>query len=81
MKTPMQELFDELNELSNYHYAKGEYDVCQGIGESIEMVISFLEKEKHHIQMAFNDGRVTGAFKRVKNSQDYYNETYDNEKT
>ena len=38
-----------------------------------------LEEEKHHIQMAFNDGRITGAFKKVKNSQDYFNETYNNE--
>ena len=33
-------------------------------------------KEEINIKMAFNDGRVTGAFKKIKNSDDYYNETY-----
>lgn len=34
------------------------------------------EIEKNHIKMAFNDGRVTTAFKKIKNSDDYYTETY-----
>ena len=33
-------------------------------------------KEEINIKKAFNDGRVTGVFKKIKNSDDYYNETY-----
>ena len=32
--------------------------------------------EKDHIKMAYNDVRITGAFKKVKNSEDYFTETY-----
>lgn len=70
MKTAMQELIDYANELD----FGGWEDVF------IQKATELLEKEKHHIQMAFNDGRVTGAFKRIKNSDDYFNETYNQNK-
>lgn len=72
MKTPMQELIEDLKN-----------NMVISIFERLEregIFIKALEKEKHHIQMAFNDGRVTGSFKRIKNSDDYYNETYNQNK-
>lgn len=41
-----------------------------------ELFLKAKEMEKDHIKMAYNDGRITGAFKKVKNSEDYFTETY-----
>jgi hypothetical protein len=41
-----------------------------------ELFQQAIEMEENHIKMAFNDGRITGSFKKVKNSHDYFKETY-----
>jgi hypothetical protein len=35
------------------------------------------EMEKEHLMMAFNDGKVNSILKK-RNSEEYYNETYNN---
>jgi hypothetical protein len=35
------------------------------------------EMEKEHLMMAFNDGKVNSVLKK-RNSEEYYNETYNN---
>jgi hypothetical protein len=69
MKTPMQ--------IAIERYKNDGVSFTDWFMDNYEML---LEEEKHHIQMAFNDGRVTGAFKRIKNSDDYYNQTYNQNK-
>ena len=69
MKTAMQELMDWMEQT--------EFMVNRGF---IDKIHECLEKEKIDIKMAFNDGKITGAFKKVKNSDDYYNETYNQNK-
>jgi len=36
-----------------------------------------LQMEKEHLMMAFNDGKVNSVLKK-RNSEEYYNETYNN---
>jgi hypothetical protein len=36
------------------------------------------QMEKEQIMMAYNDGRVNQGLKQNKNSEQYYNETYEN---
>jgi hypothetical protein len=74
MKTAMQELIDELNELSNYYYTKSEYDTCNGIGISIEHIMTKLEKEREQLLNAFRDNSWDKSF------NEYYKQTYNQNK-
>ncbi len=70
----MQELIDELNELSNYYYTKSEYDTCNGIGISIEHIMTKLEKEREQLLNAFRDNSWDKSF------NEYYKQTYNQNK-
>jgi hypothetical protein len=77
MKTAMQELIDELNELSNYYYTKSEYDTCNGIGISIEHIMTKIEKEKQRMFHCFNAGADVVSERRFNQ---WFNETYNQNK-
>jgi hypothetical protein len=78
MQTVVQELIDELNELSNHYYTLSEYDTCHGIGIAVEFIMTKLEIEKQQIMMAFNDGKINSVLKK-RDSEEYYNQTYKNQ--
>jgi hypothetical protein len=76
MKTAMQELIDELNELSNFYYTQSEYDTCGGINLAVEVIISKLEKEKESIERIFDMGRDETTRRFIEDGEQYYNQTY-----
>jgi hypothetical protein len=67
MKTAMQELISELKSIESYD------SIVQGI---IKRAESKLEKEKEHLMMAFNDGKVNAVLKK-RTSEEYYNQLYE----
>jgi hypothetical protein len=71
MKTPMQELIEQLKEEKDLHgYEK------QGYFETaIELAESMLEKEKEVIVKAYESG-CAGVFYELYIGEEYYNETF-----
>lgn len=69
MKTPIQILIEK--------YKNDGVSFTDWFIENYEML---LEEEKHHIQMGYNAGKLIGVFKKVKNSTEYYNQTYNQNK-
>ena len=59
----MQELIETMME---------EWGEGRGLPEWAETA---LEKEKEHIMMAFNDGKINSVLKK-RDSKEYYNQTY-----
>jgi hypothetical protein len=78
MKTAMQELIDELNELSNHYYTLSEYDTCHGIGIAVEFIMTKLEKEKEQLNNAYRNGIYDKNQGQIK--EEYYNQTYNQNK-
>ena len=79
----MEELIDELNKLSNYHYTKAEYDICEGIGKCVELLISNIEKEKEQIIDAFVEcwkANMPDGYECKLSAKEYYNQTYNQNK-
>jgi RecG-like helicase len=65
MKTPMQELIEELESIKDYKYKE----------LTIRLVKEKLEKEKEQIMNAFLQGKVN---KSKDWAIEYYNQTYNN---
>jgi hypothetical protein len=62
MKTAMQELIDKLSNSIKFEYRNE--------------LVNLLKREKIDIKMAYNDGRKNALLKLNKNSEEYYNQTY-----
>jgi hypothetical protein len=76
MKTAMQEFRDNLKAM--------QIDGIIGLSPTEEEMITYmfniaLEKEKEHLMMAFNDGKVNAVLKK-RTSEEYYNQTYNQSK-
>ena len=74
MKTPMQELIEQLKEERDLHgYERGLY-----YETAIEFAESLLEKEKEVIMDAYDAGLFDGSMDDVDNRlhKNYYNETF-----
>lgn len=69
MESPLQELMKWFNERPEYDKTSEGYEIMQKAQE-------LLKTESEHIMMAFNDGKVSGIFKKDKTANKYYNQTY-----
>ena len=78
----MQELIDQLNELSNHYYTLSEYDTSHGICMAVEHIMTKLEKEKEQIKDAWDAGMSEGIGTMMADLDwdgefvNYYKETY-----
>jgi hypothetical protein len=70
MKTAMQELIDSYHSIDKFT----DFDTWIANNEK-----KLLEKEKEQIMMAFNDGKINSVLKK-RDSLDYYNQTYNQNK-
>ena len=80
MKTPMQELVDELYKLSETHVndLEEERDWKSGLRTAAVIAESMLEKEKEAIQQAFYEGMSCQRFDpNMGRAEIYYNENFD----
>jgi hypothetical protein len=75
MKTPLQNLKDNLQSINERYELKG--DANWLMNEILDLVENTEEEEKEHIMMAFNDGKVNAILKKI-NSTEYYNNLYKN---
>ena len=71
MKTVLQELISELKSIESYD------SIVQGI---IKRAESKLEKEKEQIKKAYKDGRICIKPLDVMVEEQYYNQTYNQNK-
>ncbi len=72
MKTAMQELIEKLKGKG------GGMEIY--INANTEIINEALKREKIDIKMAYNDGRKNALLKLNKNSEEYYNLTYNQKK-
>lgn len=71
MNTPLKELIERLEnrkDINSYYRS--------AISTIVRLAYSYLQSEKEHIQMAFNDGKISQSFKNGKTAEDYFNKTY-----
>lgn len=71
MKTPMQELVDELEPLANDDNA-----VSRTVSNIIKLAKILKKKERLHLHTAYLIGKNDGINSPEKSSHDYYSETY-----
>ena len=81
MKTPMQDIVDELkSELHISYNLPEEREYNSGLRAALVMAEGMLEKEKEVIMDAHKDGAFHTDWDEdtdvVENAQDYYNETF-----
>ena len=88
MKTPMQELFNRLDEMSNkyldeYNRLSSPYTdgVAAGIDYAMQIIESLIEKEKEVIQRAYKQGVVdeygdTIDLDTITEAEEYYNRIF-----
>jgi hypothetical protein len=69
MITPMESLLVHLEMYSGRVDMVNVQSIIDTINES------YLEQEKEHIMMAFNDGKVNAVLNK-RNSQEYFNQSY-----
>jgi hypothetical protein len=79
MKTAIQELIEKFQEY-NKPKIKGLVRVNMSLDNVIEFCEEALKREKIDIKMAYNDGRKNALLKLNKNSEEYYNLTYNQKK-
>ena len=70
MKTAMQELIEELEEIKGYKYG----------GLVIRLIKDKLKKEKEQIENAYWASYKEGQYSGDKTAEEYYNETYNQNK-
>jgi hypothetical protein len=75
MKTAMQEFIEKL-EFIKLNKTKNLHDVMffDGVLAIIDAE-KYLEKEKEHLMMAFNDGKTNAVLKK-RTSEEYYDQLY-----
>jgi hypothetical protein len=73
MKTAIQELIEHIQINATKFSMMNTYNM-------LKVIEPYLEKEKIDIKMAYNDGRKNALLKLNKNSEEYYNLTYNQKK-
>jgi hypothetical protein len=79
MKTAMQELIDEMNLIKNLLWEEGLKDKSAMISDMIKKAVNKLEIEKEQIIAAYY-GNIDGVFGYREEGQEYYNQTYNQNK-
>jgi hypothetical protein len=79
MKTAMQELIDEMNLIKNLLWEEGLKDKSAMISDMIKKAVNKLEIEKEQIIDAYY-GNIDGVFGYREEGQEYYNQTYNQNK-
>lgn len=74
MKTAIQEALDNLSKIKIKNS-----DEMELLGRVASILFMQLEKERIDIMMAFNDGKTNAVLNKI-NSEQYYNETYNQNK-
>lgn len=74
MKTAMQEALDNLSKIKIKNS-----DEMELLGRVASILFMQLEKERIDIMMAFNDGKTNAVLNKI-NSEQYYNQTYNQNK-
>jgi hypothetical protein len=69
MKTAMQELIEHIQINATKFSLMNTYNILKEIEP-------YLEKEKEHLMMAFNDGKTNAVLKK-RTSEEYYNQLYE----
>ena len=79
MKTAMQMMLDDLISKREVYENAKMYQCVATLETSIEIAKHLIEKEKEHIMMAFNDGKINSVLKK-RDSEQYYAQTYNQNK-
>jgi hypothetical protein len=80
MKTAMQTMLDDLLSKRDVYENAKMYECVATLETSIEIAQYLLEKEKEQIMMAYNDGVVNTVFNGKRKPEQYYNQTYNQNK-
>ena len=75
----MQELIDEMNLIKNLLWEEGLKDKSAMISDMIKKAVNKLEIEKEQIIAAYY-GNIDGVFGYREEGQEYYNQTYNQNK-
>jgi hypothetical protein len=85
MKTAMQELiYDLTSEIEDRKSVLATNKMYHTSTRILQEILDFyvkplLQKEKEQIMMAFNDGKINSVLKK-RDSEEYYNQTYNQNK-
>ena len=77
MKTAMQELIERLDKTEKQLDKENNLVMSSALFAAKSMALEALEKEKEQIKIAFEVGDIQNH---IQDAEEYYNQTYNNEK-